>query len=112
MEFGPFELALKGVGMVSVLYLGAAGCRGFEVAGFLRNVFQLGARVPHTLVGVRLVVLVVEDLVQLVVDVAADAVCFAERPDLRVKVVFCQAVPRIVGVFVFEYALADIGHLL
>jgi hypothetical protein len=26
--------------------------------------------------------------------------------------VFCQAVPRILGVFVFEYAFADIGHLL
>lgn len=102
LEVGPFELALKGVGVVSVLYLGAAGCRGFEVVGFLRNVFQFGVGVPHTLVGVCLVVLVVEDLVEVVVDVAADAVCFAERSDLWVEVVFCQAVPRIVGVFVFE----------
>ncbi len=57
-----------------VFEFGAAGRSYFEVLCFRDNVFEAGTVVPHRFVGVCLVVLVVENLVQVVEDVAADAV--------------------------------------
>jgi len=102
LELSPFKLALNCVGVVPVFELGAAGRGLFQVLCFCDNVFEAVTGVPHGLVGVCLVVFVVEDFVEFVVDVAADAVCLAYGSDLGIQVVFCQAVTRVAGVFVFE----------